>query len=647
MAGKKRADIQLLRAVAVLAVIGYHARVPGMGGGFTGVDIFFVISGFLITGKLSTELFETGRIRWFSFASARAARLLPNALLTLSVTLLLSYICLARYRGAGLAKDVQTAALFFGNIRFSKQSSDYFSSTDLPSAVLHFWSLNVEEQFYLVLPIALLVVSFVKGTWRKRVIGYGLALTAAVSFSLTVWTVHFNQNLAFFLLHTRAWEFAIGGLLALYIRPISMLGNPQLRGIIAWATFAGMLAGIVLISEDELYPNWITLAPTLCAAFFIAFAPDSRLLAQTFPKRSGLGLVGDWSYSLYLWHWPALVFAASSINGKVASPAVGVTIGSAIAIAVFYLVEEPLRKQARIGTRRTIVASACGLSVVAVAFGSAGYNRTINRHFPPSALDNEIIAARKDLPRSYRDGCHVNKIWDKKPTHCIYGNGEKTVLLFGDSHAAQWLEAIILAADGSGWRVANETKSGCPSISGTVLYAPTKSPFIDCDHWRNAVFESLRKTPPQAVIIANSSTYALDRYGIEAGSSKDLPTALKKTVSIFRGMGIPVYLIRDTPRMSLGVSDCLSKGYGDGCALPRETAMASSYASIPDVDPDVTLLDFTNDICAGPICSPVQNGRIAYRDQHHITSTFAATFSNRFQPIFALSGPQDTLSYNR
>ena len=368
-----RADLEGLRAVAVVLVLLYHASVPGFAGGYVGVDVFFVLSGFLITGLLLREVRRTGTISLPNFYARRARRILPASALVLLVTVVGSALLLPPLRVPDVAGDAAAAALYVSNMRFALQATDYLQAQMAPSPLLHFWSLGVEEQFYVFWPALVLLI--VRGrTDAGRRVAIAAGLISAVSFGLALWLTEANAPWAFFSLPTRAWELGLGAFLA--------IGGTQLAriparpaAVAAWVGLAMVGISGVVLSTDTPFPGTAALLPTVGSALVIAggfrqglFAPG-RWLSLAIPR-----FLGRISYSLYLWHWPVLVLPAAALGSRLPWWARGALVLVAIGLsaATQRWVENPLRHGRAIGTlprRNLAMAGALSLVVAAVSLG--------------------------------------------------------------------------------------------------------------------------------------------------------------------------------------------------------------------------------------------------------------------------------------
>jgi peptidoglycan/LPS O-acetylase OafA/YrhL len=313
-----RPDLEGLRAVAVVLVLLYHASVPGFTGGYVGVDVFFVLSGFFITGLLLREVRRTGTISLQGFYARRARRLLPASALVLLVTVIGTAMFMPPLRVPDVAGDAASAALYVSNIHFAVQATDYLQADLAPSPILHFWSLSVEEQFYLFWPaLVLLVVRLARG---REDFGRWIAMVAGVivvaSFGIAIWLTEANAPWAFFSLMTRAWELGLGAFLAIGATQLARIPDRP-AALTAWLGLVLIgLAGVLLDTATP-FPGTAALMPTVGSALVIAggFRPSAlapgRWLSKAIPR-----FLGRISYSLYLWHWPLLVIPAAALDSK-------------------------------------------------------------------------------------------------------------------------------------------------------------------------------------------------------------------------------------------------------------------------------------------------------------------------------------------
>lgn len=641
---RRRGDIQGLRAIAVTSVVLYHLGIPGFSGGFVGVDIFFVISGFLITGMLLRQLAATQTIDLFAFWAARAKRLMPNATLTLVVVLILGAVVLPTYRYSDMANDVTAAALFFANFRFAAEAVNYFNLDDLPSPVMHFWSLSVEEQYYWIWPLLLFAAAFVPAVQRRFWIIGTLLLILVGSFVLSLSVLKVDQTAAFFHTQTRVWQLAAGGLVAATFNLTRLRIPAAISGGLAWLGIAALLAAIAFYDDQLSYPGWWGLLPVL-GTIGLILGGETILGA---PIRAALSVpvmqwIGNISYSWYLWHWPTIVFLQASLPEGPWIVATALPLSLLIADVAYRFVELPFHKGrfSRFGTMQSL----SGASATVLSLAAAGifiHNLPIGRGTPER---NAIVASStKDLGLNYADNCHLDYT-ETKQQPCAYGNANspRSVVLFGDSHAAQWLPPLAKAAETAGWSVKSWSKSSCPSITATIWYPPKKAIFSECEIWRNQIINTLTKeNRPDLVILANSFDYSGWLADPETGkvlTGDDAKNALRRgftnVVEILLDAGLHVVVLRDTPRMYKSFRDCLAVNSGD-CGRPRQEALDNSELERAAIEPfgaKVELLDLTDGICAPSSCPAEKNGVIIYRDSNHLTATFATTLSPYFKDV--------------
>ena len=557
-----RPDIEGLRAVAVLAVVLFHADVPGVGGGYIGVDVFFVISGFLITGLLWREVSTAGTVRLRRFYGARARRLLPASATVGVVTAIGAAVLLPPLQAQNVLEDGIASALYVSNYWFILRGVDYLAPGMLPSPFQHYWSLGVEEQFYLVWPALIIGTAWLIRRARRRTRAQAtssqrpylvvLALVAAVSFALSLAITYVVSSVAFFSLPTRAWQLAVGGLVALTAGKWRRL-PATFAAIAGWAGLALILLACTLFSTTTLYPGTAALVPVLGTALVIgagcAAPPQGcgRILAVS-PMRA----VGRVSYSWYLWHWPVLLLAAPLLGHPLglAGRLTAALISGGLAVLTLHLLENPLRFAAPV--RRSALASlALGgvATAVAVCVGVAlleavptpigrgapatpltitaatlptgsnidAYDTAVQQAFAqvqaavaasadlkavPSNLDPPLAGAAAELKTVLLNGCMRNFLQVGQP-ECATGDtaSTTTVALVGDSHAAMWGRAFQQIAAQRRWRLETLTKAACP-LMDLPTPNPLRRPTTHCDQWRGQIMARLRAEHPRLVMVS-------------------------------------------------------------------------------------------------------------------------------------------------
>ena len=740
--GEFRPELEGLRAVAVGLVLLYHANVPKVHGGYVGVDVFFVLSGFLITGLIVRELRSTGRIDLPRFYARRARRLLPAAAVAIAGTLLLSAILLPPLRLPDVAGDAAAASLYVSNLRFAAQATDYLASGLPPSPLLHFWSLGVEEQFYLFWPALLLGVAAVGSRFRPgggrareregggggasgregggegggggrqahRVVEPGgdaattrrlvavVVAVAVISFVGSLVLTTANQPWAFFSLPTRAWELALGALLALGAERLARLPSGVGGALVAAGLGLVTLSGFIL-QQSTPFPGTAALLPTVGAGLVIAGGSSG---ARTLPARllalPPMRFLGRISYSLYLWHWPILVLPAAAIDGDLPLVARLALAGVSVLVATAsqHWVEEPIRRGRFVGQRvgRTLAAAGATSLVVALLavgvgtaanatlpqgvaqvsddpntlpadpFGSAGPasaapgsaapasaspsspgSRPSPSRMPatvggpvPADLTPSLAAVRTDSPIIYGDGCHLDQP-TIEPKTCVFGDpsSSTSVVLFGDSHAAQWFPALDRLATVEHWKLITLTKSACTPASVTVWNPTFDRAYTECDAWRERVFSRLATLHPTVVIMAMSRTYSI----VDGASTPTVAqrpdlwdAGIATSLSRLSALTDHVVLVGDTPRSKVDPPVCLSKHLDDTLACATRFSVSANIVRTSTdaalaAAAGATFVDPTPWVCPSDPCPVVIGSYLVFRDSHHLTTAFSTALARR------------------
>ncbi len=528
-----RPDVEGLRAVAVLLVVLFHAGVPGVSGGYIGVDVFFVISGFVITGLLLRERASSGRTSILAFYGRRCRRIIPAATLVIVVTVFFSYLLLGVGPGNRAADDGRWASVFLANFHFISTGTNYLSATQLPSPLQNYWSLAVEEQFYLVYPALFLLIASFRGRFPLRAkLAMGLTAVIAGSFALSVIQTSSNPVVAYFSPFTRAWELALGSLVA--VATPWLLKLPSKLAVLAtWTGLGAIVISALVFTSQTPYPGSLVAIPVVGAALVIG----GGVRAASFGVELVLGLppfrwLGRLSYSLYLWHWPALALAAQS-TGK-ASLSVPANLGVVaisllLAIVTYTAVENPIR-HSRFFTRRRLASIGLGVTlslgafaivsaqtVLANAASSPSDSPTLQQELAALSVVRERVAAgirltnlpsNLDPPISQATAyqgpqCFVQ---DEQASvgACIFGPSTwtHTMVLYGDSHAAMWFPAIKAIAARAHWRLAYLAKSGCPDeMLPFGDPARDELPWPACSQWHTFALNRINRLQPDLLIV--------------------------------------------------------------------------------------------------------------------------------------------------
>ena len=641
-----RPDIEGLRGIAVLLVVAYHVGLPFVGGGFVGVDVFFVLSGFLITGLLRQEADATGTISLPAFYARRVRRLLPAATVVLAGTLLLTALVQAPLELASVAETSRAAAAFVSNIRFWRASADYFAEANGTNPLLHTWSLSVEEQFYLVCPAFVLLL--VRRGAPARRLAWALAAVFAASWAASSWYTAAHQPTAFFHAPLRAWEFAAGALLSLApARGRSVATSARDARAVrlgGWLGLVLVVGAAIGISSTSAFPGTAAMIPVGGTVLLLAAGADATAGSVGRLLSSGwLQWIGQRSYAWYLWHWPVIVLGAAASPG--AGPAVRAAlavVALGLAAATYVAVETPTRR-ARGAWGRPWPAIGVGLLLI---LGSVAGAEGVRRWAIATADDpanRAYSAAATEAPRIYADGCDA-LLLSVEVRVCTYGQSDAgtTVVLFGDSHVAQWFPALEEIAGQRRWRLVVVTKSGCVTADVPVLSRRFGRRFTECEAWRSAALDSIRRWRPALVVMANSSYHVLDAEGPSPESATyagrrritadEWGAGLSRTLRSLDDAGVPVALVRDTPWPGFAVPSCLARPtwfrwQESLCVVDRQAALKDDVARAERRAvarfANQRFLDFTDLFCGPRVCPPTIDGVIAYRDGDHITPAAA------------------------
>jgi len=636
-----RPDIQGLRAIAVLLVVLNHAGIPGLSGGYVGVDVFFVISGFVISRGLLERLRQTGRVDLPRFYADRARRILPASLTVILLTAAAAFVLVSPLRLRAILGDAVAAALYVPNLRFALEKTDYLAGT-APSPFQHFWSLGAEEQFYLFWPVLLLGAFLLSGRRMPR-LALLVAALALTSFAACLMLTQAAQPWAFFSLPSRAWELMAGALLAL-------LPMPRLRAApaLGWLGLGAILASAVLFTEETVYPGWLALVPVLGAALVIGFgAQASRGAVGRVLGIRPLVFVGAISYSLYLVHWPLLVLAHEQTGLGAPLPlGLGIVLAAAsvpLAYLLFRFVEARFRQRRGTPRRALLRSGVATVTVLAVLLGAGpavamiplSTNRAVSATvaaprphatpFVPSNVTPALADATADTGELYSDGCQQGMA-HSEVLSCSFGdpNAQTVIALFGDSHAGRWFPALKDAAARLGARLETFTKSRCRSVDTEAAWSDTQN--AGCTQWRTDVLARLRAQPPTVIVLANHLGPTVGR-GFEtekADWERGFTRSIDQLPSSSR-----VITLADTPEFASSPVLCLSAHLGDAerCAVPRAQAFNRAIAAA-DVAVSERLgtghIDLTDFFCDARDCPPIIGRTLVYSDEHHMTASYSA-----------------------
>lgn len=677
--------VEGLRAIAVIMVMVFHAGLP-MAGGFTGVDVFFVISGFVITALLAREMQATGSVDLKRFYSRRAKRLLPALSVVLLVTGLLAAFWLPLEAQTIGGSTGAAAALFMANFEIMRVTGGYFDAAAESNPLLHTWSLAVEEQFYLIFP-ALLIFGWVWlgkrwGHRRGAIAVVGAVLASSFALSLLFSSGHALAGvgsplkMAFYSSPTRAWEFGVGAILALLALRTAGGDSGDKAALRWWALAAWTGAGLLAFSAFFLhggpgFPGLHALAPVLGTALLIAAAGRGTSLVGRVLQSGPMVRIGELSYSLYLWHWPVLVLGIGLLHRMGVEGADSLWVSTLLIVVSvipawlsYRFVESPIRGAASIrGLRVPALAGVCITTTLAVSLfvhhgGSTAWGDSDLQRWEEQRLELSVGRA---------NGCHVETASDPwTPVEdCTFGEGDRaTIYLVGDSHANALSDSIVAAAEAGGYRVIVRSASGCPALHNAEQWqfrAGTENTDV-CAETNQRRFAEIESIQPDLVVVANRSPYYVNptvKSIDELGANPPCPViskglgcesnaqlsavwgqSLETTIGSLDSLGVSTLVVGTVPEHRLPLSDCSVRGGVDyGCATGEASFSAERRQSVVQAEQAAvarseraTYFDPFATFCDENDCRRDFQGAPTYRDDDHVSPGAAILLS---QPLNA------------
>ena len=609
-------QIQGLRAVAAILVTVFHARlVPG---GFIGVDIFYVISGYLITGLILREIEKTGTLDLRSFYQRRIKRLLPTSVFVLFVTAIFAWILFPPITRDALGRDLFAAATYISNYLFAWWENDYQNLNATPSPFIHYWSLAVEEQFYIVWPLFILFLA----RYGKKVIFAGIAITTLLSLLFSIYLTQVAPIWAFYSLPTRAWELGFGALL------LFLPETKKKIRILPWLGFFGIALSSFNFNENTAFPGKNALVPVLATVFLMASIKYWPPLFNDLANSRLSQWLGAISYPLYLWHWPALVLPSSALGRPLRFYERFLCILLTIVLAHYTskYVEEPLRhknfaprtiyKGAAITTAASLVAG------VLISFTSSSIITTKGQ----VSYQFDLVQVM-EKPAVYGDGCHVN-YGETKSGYCTYGDKESssTIVLYGDSHAAQWFPTLEKLAKERGFKLVSLTKSACPGVDAK---RPDQGAFkqVHCTKWRENSIKRIAEIQPLAVITSSFQYFTPANSSISRAQWWN--DGQRKLLKGLRGSTNNLIYISDTPRPLRDIPNCLASRDSKVC----DSTERSKVSVIPGFD----VINPNSWLCSS-YCPAIVDGTVTYRDASHISVDMALKLLPKLEAALIAKG---------
>lgn len=654
MISRYRPDLDGLRTVAVYLVLLFHAGLTWFAGGFVGVDLFFCLSGFLVTSVLLTELQETGSLRVWRFYSRRVRRLLPAAVVVVIATCLVFTVLWSVVRRASLVGDAVSALLYYANFHFLAQSGDYFATNVDKSPFLHFWSLSIEEQFYAVFPLLLLLL-FRYARRNRRAVTLGvLSALLAISLAEQLWFATRNVDRAYYGTDTRLYQLLAGALLTAILAFTSRRIRRDHAHVLAIIGLVGLL--VVASGLVDLSPSWRGIGATVAAVLLLGglaqaeSSPLSRLLSVR-----PMAYLGRISYGTYLWHWPVIIALQSLLDiGPLPVAVLAFAIASGLAALSAELLELPIRRTPRLeGITWPVVVTGLSVSAlvaativpnvlesvrkpaVTAATGSSGLALSAN-----PVLASELKAsvpnldyaslARQSGKKQY---CSAD---DVSGCQSVRGSGP-TVLLVGDSQAETFVPVFRKLAREHDFNLDLDVLAGCPwqeELKNDKQAADTAQACVGARvGWYDDVLPQL---DPDVVILLGRPRDDTAEWGdlVARRDGKKMPLeqavweSTRDTLAKVTKVAPAVVVQRLTMPETFGPADCLSSATRVGeCAVtaePKPSVTDAFVTTLAAQNPRIHPLDLNPIFCpTAPVCSPIQRSQLVWRDNHHYTVDYA------------------------
>ena len=660
---ERRSEIEGLRALAVIFVIAFHAELPWVSGGYVGVDIFFVISGFLITNLLLREFESTQHISLSNFYARRIRRLLPASLFTVVGTLVLSRIWLEPLRLIDLSRDSWASALFFTNFVFASRGADYLQSALPPSPLQHYWSLAVEEQFYILFPLIVFLLLKLKRGSRTLLIIFIISLSI-ISLGLSAHFSAINASSAFYLLPFRAWELGAGALLAIFVfkrktNSINGFASRIVAGQLGWISLICILFTSYFFDSQTTFPGFAAVLPVFATVTIILGGILNGEQSKIGPSRMlatrPLVWIGARSYSLYLWHWPILIIARSQSQSQLNSGQIIACIFTTfIAAEISYrFIERPIHRvpnflgstkksllfgalMVLLGLVASIISASTRPAIATGADAPRIGGSQLKDLVSNSELMQEVPANLEppleqlfqiEKPELYSLGCHDHNL--KAIKVCTFGdpNSKTSIALIGDSHAAQWFQPIKNIIEKRNWKLVVYVQSGCSLFSATYELSE------DCQLWNNYVLQQIRIEKFPLVIMSNFSNGESLQDEKRVLPSSLVTDNLKILKSAITKFDTKLLYIADTPKPTSVMPICLSQYVGQiqMCTFDLSKAINVSNDRILKKifsTNKSSYADFTEWFCVNSRCPGIIGNILVYRDYSHISDPYALALTD-------------------
>ncbi|MFC7321990.1 acyltransferase family protein [Halobacillus campisalis] len=638
-----RPEIEGIRAVAALLVAIYHIWLGSVSGG---VDVFFIVSGYLITTSLLSRMVREGKINILEYLLGLARRLFPIAFIVILVTALLSILIMPQSQWEQIIAETFASAFYFQNWQLATSAVDYLAQNNDASPFQHFWALSIQGQFYVTWPIIIFLAYYLarkilKTPVRKTLLGV-LIVIFTISIIYSIYITSANQPWAYFDTFARVWEFSLGGILALLIPYVNI--NKTISIVIGWLGLAIVCLTGIILPVSSVFPGYAALLPTTGVILVIISAEKgSRLGVERLLGSKPFLYFGSISYGFYLWHWPLLIFYYAYFGTDKASIQAGMAIlllTLILSILSVRILETPVRKinikQSKL--KLSAILFSLMLPVLVVYFSWGAYSEQVQDELsgeyseeeypgalaihegiePPSDVEpiSNTNDAESNLPDFYtEDGCFTS-IEGAEVSYCSFGeteNPEHTIALVGGSHTGHWFPALDELSEEMDFQIDVYNKDGCRFTTDDFGGAMNES----CMEWNEKVIEPLREDPPDLVF----GTATVNR-------GNKVPQGYIEQWEKLEGV-TEVFAIRDNPRMKEKIPACIETKSEEECSIPREEGLSevTPWENTEGIPDNVTFADLSEYFCDDETCHSVIGNVLVYRDQHHLTNLYSKTLA--------------------
>jgi peptidoglycan/LPS O-acetylase OafA/YrhL len=636
-----RPDIDGLRALAVIAVILFHNGIPGFAGGYVGVDIFFVISGYLITQLLEASREESARRTLSAFYLRRMRRILPALLATCLVTAIVGVVLFTPDELVNVGKYLAATPVLLSNVATWAERSGYFAPDVRQLPLGHLWSISVEEQFYLLYPLLLIAITRYRLPYRHLT----LALLAAASLALCVWASHHKPMANYFFAPTRAWELLLGAMLAIGETP--RIGHGIAAEALAVASLLGIAFAVHLYTADTPYPGTAAMLPCLATAALLSTGSSPRpALVNRILSWPPLVFIGLISYSLYLWHQPLLAFLNYYSIAPPTSAATAVPLAATLLVAAasWRFIERPVRSRALMAsTRALLVGAGVGSAGILLAGLVLRNSDGFPQRFPPEARG--LIVSINGTPDLVRCIEQVPLEQVRAGRVCRYGSGDSSpkVLVWGDSHAMSLMPAVKALAKAHGMQTYFVAKYNCLPV-----FAPSSPIRLDaatdrygCATFNAAVVEAITRLQPELVILDGAWDTEEPPPHVP-----DAAAGIEQTVSRIGDHSRSICVVFAVPKLKYAVSHALLVARrrhipDDFLRLSRADALAQHRDMEHDVrtiaeHSGLKVVDPKDALCPADSCLYKADDRSLYFDDSHLSAYGALYVARTLEPCFAV-----------